>query len=361
MKIVAFSSIGEAEKVWRALEADGGLYVFQTYDWVATWYEHVGRHLALTPSIVLVSDEQETPLMILPLGIERKWGLRNLVWIPTTTADYRGPVLGRALDERLGPEAFKTLWHEVLRALPPFDVIDFKNQLAQQGRQANPFVQEQATAHAFETHNTCLTGDWESYYRGKAKSKTRERDRSKERRLRKLGEVEILRPTAAAEVTRVVAEMEKQKRAQYAAMGADDIFEIGGHDAFYRDMAIRFSDDDFIHLSALRLDDAILATHWGAFYQGRFYYLMLSYDAGETAKFSPGSILLRHLMQWCFAREADIFDFTIGDESYKFAWSENHLPLYRWMEGRTLKGKLFVAAKALALEARSLKRRLRRG
>lgn len=359
MRIEVYSSLGAAEKAWRDLESRGDLYVFQTFDWVASWYEYVGSGLTLEPCPALVLDDAGQALMLLPLGIELQFGLRHLVWMPTTTADYRGPILSKGWP--LSPEAgnFKAFWSKVADALPPFDVIDFKNQLELQGAQKNPFVHDRAVAHSFQAHHSCLAGEWESYYRGKAKSKTRERDRSKERRLRKLGDVQISRPMQAVDITRVVDEMIAQKRAQYAAMGADDVFKITGHREFYTEMAQRFGRDGCIHLSALALDDQILATHWGAVYRGRFYYLMLAYDAGETAKFSPGSILLRNLLEWSFSQAVEIFDFTIGNESYKDAWCENHLPVYRWMQGRSFKGKLYISLKDMALRAKALRKKIR--
>ena len=107
-------------------------------------------------------------------------------------------------------------------------------------------------------------------------------------------------------------------------------------------MSTTYAKDKLVHLSALTLDDKILATHWGLVFNDRFYYLFPSYESNEYAKYSPGTLLLQHLFEWCIDNHLKVFDFTDGDEPYKFFWEDETVKLYDYFEAITIKGKLYI-------------------
>ena len=59
--------------------------------------------------------------------------------------------------------------------------------------------------------------------------------------------------------------------------GAKDIFNDGRLSAFYRDVAANFLSKGWLDLSYLKLDDTVLAAHFGFVYGHRFYYYMPSF------------------------------------------------------------------------------------
>ena len=54
------------------------------------------------------------------------------------------------------------------------------------------------------------------------------------------------------------------------------------------------------------------ATVWGLAHQGRFYYLLTTYENDELSPYSPGNLLLGQLFDWYLARNIYVFDFTAG-------------------------------------------------
>jgi CelD/BcsL family acetyltransferase involved in cellulose biosynthesis len=98
-----------------------------------------------------------------------------------------------------------------------------------------------------------------------------------------------------------------------------------------------------LHVSALLLDDRILASHWGYILGRRFYYLLPGYEAGEWARYGPGNILNECLLQWCFSNGIETFDFGIGDETYKSYWCDQDINLFDFNCALTLKGKAYLA------------------
>jgi hypothetical protein len=80
-----------------------------------------------------------------------------------------------------------------------------------------------------------------------------------------------------------------------------------------------------VHISCLQLNGRTLATHWGLVFKRRFYSLMSGYQAGEW-RYSVGRLLLENVVEWCISEKINVFDLTVGDESYKFDWTDNEYP-----------------------------------
>ena len=119
--ITLYESFEAAEPVWREFETHAAGTAFQSFDWLSAWYRHVGRELGVTPAIAVVT-RQGAPLMLAPLGIERRFGLSLLVWMGGRLADYKGPLLAPDFEARLDVE-FATLWRQIRRALPRHDLV----------------------------------------------------------------------------------------------------------------------------------------------------------------------------------------------------------------------------------------------
>ena len=67
-----------------------------------------------------------------------------------------------------------------------------------------------------------------------------------------------------------------------------------------------------IHLSALLVEDKIIAVHMGYLYKKNFFYILPAYDYNYK-KLSVGNILLLELFE-NFKQNLNTFDFTIGEE-----------------------------------------------
>lgn len=97
-----------------------------------------------------------------------------------------------------------------------------------------------------------------------------------------------------------------------------------------------------VHLSALKLDDTILAAHWGYVVGGRFYYLMPSFEGGDWNRYSADRLLIEHLLEWSFERGLEAFDFTVGDEDYKSEFCDLTIPLYSAIMLVSVSGRIYA-------------------
>ena len=100
------------------------------------------------------------------------------------------------------------------------------------------------------------------------------------------------------------------------------------------------------HISYLKLNEELIAAHWGIVHKKRFYYLIPSLDVRDLGKYSPGRLLITLLLKWSISKKISIFDFALGDENYKKSWCNNESQLYNYLYLNSFKGfLLFILLK----------------
>ncbi|MGI9420493.1 MAG: GNAT family N-acetyltransferase [Geminicoccaceae bacterium] len=321
-------SFVDAEPFWRALEQTGDAIVFQTYDWQAAWHQLIGRQQRVRPCIAIVTTDDDRPLMLLPLGIVRRGLGRALIWLGGELTDYNGPVLAADAALYLNGLGIDGLWRRLRHELPAFDYVDFQRLPAEIGNQHNPFVQLSNRGNPIAGRCTRLGSSWETYHNGKRSAETRRKERKKEGKLGLHGPIEFVVAQTTAEIDRIVAALVAQKSASYQRKGVKNLFRDPAYVDFLKAFAHDHVESGLAVLAAVKVDDEIIATQWGLIYGNRFYCLVYGHDQGRFARYSPGNVLLRRLLEWCCERDIDVFDFTYGDESYKDHWCEDRLALH---------------------------------
>jgi CelD/BcsL family acetyltransferase involved in cellulose biosynthesis len=138
------------------------------------------------------------------------------------------------------------------------------------------------------------------------------------------------------------------KSAQYIRTGLQDMFRRPESVRLFRSLEAK----GVLLVSSLSAGSHLLAVHFGAISDGRFYSWIAAYDP-RHGHYSPGRLLLEDLLRERQARGDREFDFGIGNSSYKWHYATHN---------RTI-GPLGspAAAQVLGCRARaSVKRVLRR-
>ena len=106
------------------------------------------------------------------------------------------------------------------------------------------------------------------------------------------------------------------KSGQYRATGFVDLF------ADRRNVALMegLRDAGALVVSSLYAGERLAAVHVGMRDGNRWMSWIPAYDA-ELRKYSPGRILLHHILEDSFRRGDREFDFLIGDEEYKYLYA----------------------------------------
>ena len=332
------SSFEHAEMRWRAAQASCAAYGFQSYDWLATWQRELGERQGWEVHIVELTDSDDRTLMLLPLGRQRKRGIRFAGFLGGEVTDYHAPLLHPDFDA----SSFAVLWPVIIRLLGGADVFRVRRMPQHVESVANPLVALAGMRHTEQAHAATLTPTFAEFQKARS-AKMFADTRRQLRRLSELGTVKLLIDAPPDQRAAVTVGMAQQKARRWHETGSRDLFAEPGYLDFYQRLAAQGLSGGEIVVSALYVDDHLVATHWGMRYGRRFYWLMPGYQDGEWARYSVGRILLDAVVQHCIAEGLTVFDLTVGDEGYKMQWADHMLPLYAGQQGYSLRGKVVVA------------------
>ena len=346
--------IESLKAVWQALERQGDGTPFQTFAWLSAWQRHIGTKQGVKPAIVVGWDADGGALFIFPFGVERGLICNRLVWLGGEISDYHGPLLSKDFARFVSPAQFGMLWDDIRGLLPTHHMVSLGRMPECVGGQANPFMTLGGMRrHPSSAHRTMLKADWEAYYSEKRSSGSKKRDRQKRRKTEELGAVEFVSPEAAEARLATLDALIAQKSVAFQRMGVTNFFEKPGYLDFYRTLATDPDAEGLLHLSHLSVGGALAAASCGVSFGGTYYYVLASYDEkAEAARFGPGVIQLMELMAHATETGHTVFDFTIGDESYKEQWCEVEVPLFDYVEPNTLAGWAGLGPRVAYLEAK---------
>lgn len=335
--------LSEIKDIWLKLQTEGDCYVFQSYEWLSTWLTCIGEQLKYEPAIVIGRSGAGEVLFMLPLAIVRSSMVHRLAWLGTPLADYNAPLLSKAFRKHIAAGEFKTLWREILRTLPSFDVSDLSKQPELVSGQRNPMLELSHSVNASGAHSVSLVPDFDELYADKKSKSGRARERKRERKLAEAGPIDFLVHEEVDEIKACINRLIDMKTKSFAAMGVANIFEQNGNGDFYRALATQDDTRHITQVTELRVNDECQATNWGIVFKGRYYYVMASYVQNELSRFAPGTLQLNKIIKWAAENNIDVFDFTIGDERYKLSWADSSIDLYDHLSANSLLGLIFVA------------------
>jgi len=328
----------------RLSDSHSNALAFQRRDHLEIWLETIGRSLGVSPCFIKVSTKSGEPLMILPLGVAKKYGLRVLTFLDGGVADYNAPVLYPAATA-LGTADVAPLWKAICRAAGPFDIARLEKMPESVGGIKNPL-------HALARQRWHISGHYLPL--GDALSVKRPNPKESRRKLRRLsehGEVRFGIATDEREIRTVFDAFLRQKSRRYMESLGHPGFEVPGQISYYLTLTQRLSDRG-VQLAYLQVGDDVIATAWNLISDGRLYYMMAGYEDGKWRRHSPSWLLLEELVNWSCRNGITIFDFGIGDESYKLKWQETELPLWSAVHSNSLPGWIWLAVEAALLKTK---------
>jgi CelD/BcsL family acetyltransferase involved in cellulose biosynthesis len=335
-----YTSFEPLQDAWRALQENACAYGFQTYDWLAAWYRHLGQPQGWQVRLVTLTDAAGRLQMLLPLGVRHQQGVRVLSFLGGEVTDYHAPLLRRDFPTAV----FAQLWPALVKLLrADADLLRVRRMPHSIEGLPNPMISLAGMQATEQAHAATLTASFAEFQKLRS-AKMFADTRRQLRRLQELGTVQLLVDVPLAQRAEVVAGMARQKARRWHETGSRDLFAEPGYLDFYQSLAVQGLGGGAVVVSALYVDAHLVATHWGICYAGRYYWIMPGYEDGNWGRYSVGRILMDAVVQDCIARGLAIFDLTVGDEAYKQQWADHTLALYAGQQGFNLRGKLVVLA-----------------
>jgi D-aspartate ligase len=358
LSISIFSELAAVEAEWREFQRTADCTAFQTFDWIAAWQRHVGERLGARPVVIVGRFAASDMAFIAPLCLMRRYAAQRLCWLGQDLCDYNAPLLAPDFSQRTTGDDFLAAWHELkvhmqCEPLLRHDCIELEKMPESVGAQANPFMQLHVTPNRSNAHLAHLGADWEAFYCARRSAATRRRDRSKLRHMAQFGEVRFLTATDRADACRTLEILMEQKSRALARKGIGDIFAPPGHREFFLELAANPATSHLLHISRVEIGDVCAAANLGIVFGDRYYHVLASYVDSAVAHYGPGALHLRELLAYAIRRGLKVFDFTIGDESYKLDWCDTVLKLHDYAATTRWRG---LPARAISSVLRRSKR-----
>lgn len=304
------------QRDWDALMLDGRYTPFQTPHWLRPWYALVAPHIGARPLFVTVRDRVSgEPLMLLPLCLRRLGLLKIIEFADGGLSDYNAPILASNFSPR-GTE-MQELWRAILAALPFADVVRLQKLPALLDGRENPLHHlNEIRRMSLESWCVELPKTRAAYEKMLAPTFNKEL-RRKGRRVESHGKASLVHARDRADALRIFDALAEMRALRFEELGRDNVLAVPALRAFYETVIVEGWDHDFTALSALEVDGTIVAALFALRHAKNYHLLLSSFRSGDWKSASPGNVALDRMASHLIETGVEIFDFTIGNESYK--------------------------------------------
>ncbi len=319
-RIEIFDSLEAAYPAWLQLEAAGALMTpYQRFDWIALWHQHVSGPCGIEPVIIVGRDALGAPVFLLPLARRRKGPLSIACFFGGRHANLNAGLWRRDVATAMTETELRAILTEAA-ASRGIDLLRLMSQPAQINGVANPLAlipHQQTPDDVFAATLSGGTGD--EVLRACLSSSMRGRLRTKERKLQELPGYRYMIAATAGDSMRYLDAFLAQKAAQLAAQGISNIFDDDQVVAFLRAACVHGLDTGkpVIELHALECDAEVIAVFGGVSDGRRLSCMINAYTNSEAGRWSPGLVLMTHLISHCGDAGIPTIDLGAGYAQYK--------------------------------------------
>jgi CelD/BcsL family acetyltransferase involved in cellulose biosynthesis len=151
----------------------------------------------------------------------------------------------------------------------------------------------------------------------------------RERQLQREGRLEITHFRDASEILPQLDEFFRQHIARWANTPTPSKFGDPAICESFRQRTVEAGAAGSLRFSRLSWNGRAIAFHRGTSFKGHYKYGRTTFDP-DLAQYSPGTVLLRHVLLSAIEENAHTFDFGLGDEAYKYRYATDEVRLQTW-------------------------------
>ena len=298
-------------------------------------YEWIEASLELRPSkenffLVEIFDEKKIPMLFF-FEIKKILYFKVLTWLFVDDLNFSSPIVFK--NSTLEPEILKKTIEKIYKNLN-VDLVFLDKNPYYINNLSNPLLIEdtQLTEKILIIKMKNLS--WSKFYENISNNKTKQTDRRKEKKLKKFGNFEILITRKSNEKKKI---MDVTLRNKILYLKQKNL-NPKNFERLYLKLFDKVQYNHNYICSALKINNQIVSTIIGIIQNNKYYYLIPSYSADQHQKFSPGRLLLKEQVKWCFKNEIEVFDFGPGNFEYKKNWSNGSLYYFKIIKAITFFG-----------------------
>jgi CelD/BcsL family acetyltransferase involved in cellulose biosynthesis len=334
--------LAEAEPAWRAFEEQPGhlATLYQRFDLLSPWQRLVGARDGADPFIVIAYDAERRPLVLLPLSLRKSHGVRAASFMGGKHSSFNMGLWNTGFAAQAVTTDLETLFAP-LRA--DVDVLALTQQPLRWHGQQNPFAQL-ARQSAI---NGCplLVMEPGGPPASRISNSLRRRLKSKEKKLQALAGYRYHLAATDEDITRLLDWFFRVKPARMAEQKLPNVFADPGVEEFIRSACLTpRGAGRVIEIHALECDEEIIAIFAGIADGQRFSMMFNTYTLSEHARYSPGLILMRYIIDRYGERGYSGLDLGIGTDEYKRMFCKGDETIFDSFIPLTARGRLAATA-----------------
>jgi CelD/BcsL family acetyltransferase involved in cellulose biosynthesis len=299
--------------------------IFLTPEYVLNWWKYFGDGGKLS---VLMLFEDNSLVGVAPLAISQS----NSFGLPRRILRFVGSRQADHLDFYIEPdfrrEGMTKIFEYIMTNLQwdVMDLLDFPND-SENVSLLRELLDSHHLVYSIEPCTVCpylqiKDSDWDAFYARKRSKSTRKDLLRRLRRLSELGHLEFRRYEDPADIEYVFPQLFAVYEKRWDKKNNSSAFIDKKKRLFYKDMAVALSRRGKIDILTLELDGRVIAFTLSAFNNTQFTWLFTAH-VPAFRKFFLGELILTHLLEDVFRPGSfHEFDFTRGDEPYKYKWAE---------------------------------------
>ncbi len=316
----------DLEEEWEELYLNSPLATpFQSWAWLYSWWESYGEDYQLR--LITVRDEDDLLVGIVPLMLERRWGLRRLLFVGTGLTDYHD-VLARRGWEELVAEAGR----RALRKMGGWDVADL--QQLRPGAAAWGIFEHWDGPGARIWQGTCIdlaTKPWEELL-ASVSSKLRNTVRRTLRR----AEADGVRPELAdaKEAKQAARRLVALHRESWRGRAIAQEHLSRRFEAHLEAAASRMTASGVGVISEFWRDGEVIVSHFMLFGKGFTDGYIVGTSQEALRRYQVFSLIIENALNIARNRGSECMGLGRGEERYKVRWSSRVVPNWRLVLSR---------------------------
>ena len=313
--------------------------VFFSPEWVYSWLLSLGRRY----EVCFITCRDEGRLVGVWPFFEHRIPVIGISLLPVgaQAADLFDPV---ARQDAMGPlvEALCALCKNYSFAWMPLLSLQFANQVLQpaiKSGKGRHFLRKRTERFLVELDKFKSFEDFMHMVFG---PKTRQSLRRKARRLDEKGEVRFQSLETPEEVSPWITKAMQLEKVSWKGEEGVGIFKRATHRAFYHLLMENLAARGRLRLSILTVNDELVAYEIGILGTDNYCMHGTAFDPA-MASFSPGRLLMLHVLEKCIGENRRIYDFLQNDQEFKRQVSTHASSFWDWIVfPRSLRGALLL-------------------
>jgi CelD/BcsL family acetyltransferase involved in cellulose biosynthesis len=337
------TDLGKAEAVWRELESRQVSHTpYQRFDFLAAWQRNVGEREGASPFIVVARDVEGRPLVLLPLASCRKYGVNVASFMGGKHATFNMALW----DRDFAAAAAETDMSALVAGIADHrnaDVLALYQQPTTWRGLKNPL--------ALLPHQPSVNGcpvllmEPGAEPSARISNSFRRRLKGKERKLQPLP-VRSHVATEDSDITRLLDWFFHVKPQRMAEQKLPNVFAEPGVEEFVRTACLARLEGGgrAIDIHALECEAEVIAIFAGVADGHRFSMMFNTYTMSANAKFSPGLILMRDIIDHYAASGYRALDLGIGSDDYKRLFCKDDEQIFDSFIPLSARGRMAASA-----------------